>query len=85
MHCPIGSGCGSQSSNPHCGRRSFRSLLAGPMKKRVKDLIESSMKVVYENVCRSLFAKHKLLFSFLLTARVLITDKKIGRCASDKC
>ena len=55
------------------------------MKKRVKDLIESSMKVVYENVCRSLFAKHKLLFSFLLTAKVLITDKKIGRCASDKC
>ena len=33
---------------------------------------------LYTNVCRSLFEKHKLLFSFLLCARVLMDDNKIN-------
>ncbi|XJO76015.1 hypothetical protein BDV3_006595 [Batrachochytrium dendrobatidis] len=32
---------------------------------------------LFTNVCRSLFEKHKLLFSFLLTIRILMNDNKI--------
>eukprot|EP00117_Sycon_ciliatum_P001752 scpid1043/ scgid5734/ Dynein heavy chain 1, axonemal; Axonemal beta dynein heavy chain 1; Ciliary dynein heavy chain 1 len=33
---------------------------------------------LYSNVCRSLFEKHKLLFSFLLCARILMDDNRIN-------
>ena len=32
---------------------------------------------LYENVCRSLFEKHKLLFSFVLTIKIRQGDNKI--------
>lgn len=32
---------------------------------------------LYRNVCRSLFEKHKLLFSFLLVTKILFGDNKI--------
>lgn len=33
---------------------------------------------LYENVCRSLFEKHKLLFSFVLTIKIRQGDNKIN-------
>jgi len=34
---------------------------------------------LYQNVCRSLFERHKLLFSFLLCAKILFGDDKIDQ------
>jgi hypothetical protein len=33
--------------------------------------------LIYANVCRSLFERHKLLFSFLLTTRIMAGDGSI--------
>mmetsp|Transcript_28811 Transcript_28811/g.26048 ORF Transcript_28811/g.26048 Transcript_28811/m.26048 type:complete len:92 (+) Transcript_28811:487-762(+) len=33
---------------------------------------------LYENVCRSLFEKHKLLFSLILAVRILEGDNKMN-------
>lgn len=38
---------------------------------------------LYSNVCRSLFEKHKLLFSFLLCARILQNEDKIDIVSED--
>lgn len=34
---------------------------------------------LYENICRSLFEKHKLIFSFMLTTKILFGDKKLDQ------
>ncbi|KAI8926816.1 dnah1 protein [Entophlyctis helioformis] len=44
---------------------------------RVVNINEYFTFSLFTNVCRSLFEKHKLLFSFLLTIRILMNDDKI--------
>ncbi|KAI9349443.1 dynein heavy chain and region D6 of dynein motor-domain-containing protein [Zopfochytrium polystomum] len=44
---------------------------------RIVNINEYFTFSLYSNVCRSLFEKHKLLFAFLLTIRVLMNDDKI--------
>lgn len=43
---------------------------------RVEIIIEHFTFLLYQNVCRSLFERHKLLFAFLLAARINL-DKGI--------
>lgn len=47
------------------------------IEQRVKNINNYFSFSLFTNVCRSLFEKHKLLFSFLLTARILMNDSKI--------
>ena len=44
---------------------------------RLKNLMDCVTYVLYCNVCRSLFERHKLLFSFLLTIKIMQGDSRI--------
>jgi len=47
------------------------------VKERIFNINEFFTFSLYSNVCRSLFEKHKLMFAFLLCARILMNDSKI--------
>lgn len=44
---------------------------------RIANLNEYQTLALYQNVCRSLFERHKLLFSLLLCTKILFGDNKI--------
>lgn len=50
---------------------------ADTIKQRIVNIIEYFTFSLYSNVCRSLFEKHKLMFAFLLCARILMNRKEI--------
>lgn len=45
--------------------------------RRVQILLEAITRNLYANVCRSIFEKDKLLFSFMLTMRIFISQSRI--------
>ncbi|XP_019627758.1 PREDICTED: dynein heavy chain 1, axonemal-like isoform X2 [Branchiostoma belcheri] len=50
---------------------------AEKIEQRIENINEYMTFSLYSNVCRSLFEKHKLMFAFLLGARILMNDGKI--------
>ena len=48
------------------------------LKERIANINEHFTYNLYTNVCRSLFEKHKLLFAFLLTVRILMNKKQMS-------
>jgi dynein heavy chain len=51
---------------------------ADDVEQRIENINEFFTFSLYTNVCRSLFERHKLLFSFLLCARILMDQQKIN-------
>ncbi|TMS18883.1 Dynein heavy chain 1, axonemal [Larimichthys crocea] len=53
------------------------SQTADTVKERIGNINEFFTFSLYSNVCRSLFEKHKLMFAFLLCARIMMNENKI--------
>lgn len=51
---------------------------SGDVEKRVAILIDYFTYSLYRNVCRSLFEKDKLLYSFLVCSKLMIAQNRIG-------
>uniref|UniRef100_A0A8C5G6F5 Uncharacterized protein n=1 Tax=Gouania willdenowi TaxID=441366 RepID=A0A8C5G6F5_GOUWI len=51
---------------------------ADTVEKRISNINDFFTFSLYRNVCRSLFEKHKLMFAFLLCARIMMNDNKIN-------
>ncbi|XP_053075250.1 dynein axonemal heavy chain 1 isoform X4 [Acinonyx jubatus] len=52
---------------------------ADNLKKRIANINGHLTYNLYSNVCRSLFEKHKLMFAFLLCARIMMNEAKIDQ------
>ena len=52
---------------------------ADNLKKRIANINRYLTYNLYSNVCRSLFEKHKLMFAFLLCARIMMNQGKINQ------
>jgi len=48
------------------------------LNERIENVNEYHTYAVYEDVCRGLFERHKLLFSFQICTKILITENKIN-------
>ena len=48
------------------------------LQERIDLLIDDITESFYINICRGLFEKDKLLYSFLIASKILIYDKKIN-------
>ena len=53
------------------------------VEKRIDNINDFFTFSLYSNVCRSLFEKHKLLFSFLVCVRILMNDSKINMASTN--
>lgn len=54
------------------------------LEERIKAINNYFTFSLYSNVCRSLFEKHKLLFSFLLCVRILMNEGKINMVSGEE-
>jgi len=55
-----------------------KSYVAEQLNERIENLNDHHTYAVYEKVCRGLFEHHKLLFSFQICTKILITENKIN-------
>jgi hypothetical protein len=58
--------------------RSISTAISSPLlETRISNLNENFTLMIYNNICRSLFEKHKLLFAFILCIKILQGDNVI--------
>ena len=65
------------NNNSICSLYTLSLPLLDDLPERILNINDYFTFSLYSNVCRSLFEKHKLLFAFLLTVRILMNDNKI--------
>ncbi|CAD2220775.1 AAA+ lid domain/P-loop containing dynein motor region D4/Microtubule-binding stalk of dynein motor/ATP-binding dynein motor region/Dynein heavy chain region D6 P-loop domain/Dynein heavy chain AAA lid domain/Dynein heavy chain C-terminal domain containing protein, putative [Angomonas deanei] len=59
-------------------KRSAEKITTRTMEERIRTLNDWHTNAVYTNTCRGLFEKHKLLFSFHMTTRILQGEGKVN-------
>jgi dynein heavy chain len=60
-------------------KATFEEVERGQIQERVKNLIYKFSLLLYQNTCRSLFEKDKLLFSFLMCIKILSGAERIDQ------